>query len=48
MMPPGHDMFLTPAILLALALCVLFGVLDVQCIGNASGNSWNAIDQVCE
>lgn len=32
---------------LGLTLCVLFGVLDVQCYGSAKQN-WNAALQTCE
>lgn len=31
-----------------LALCVLFGVLDVQCMDDPAGGNWNAEAQRCE
>ena len=35
-------------ILLALAMCIAFGFLDIQCRDNAAGPFWNAAEQRCQ
>lgn len=32
----------------AIALCILFGVLDVQCRNDPAGRFWNAQEQRCQ